>query len=196
MEVAVNQKGAKKASHIPGEAGIWVFVFGDMMVFALFFCVFTYYRGLDPALFTESQAKLNLNYAAINTLFLLTSSWLVVMAVEAVRRGNENIVPKLIAGAFACGAGFAIIKFLEYGEKINAGITMLTNDFFMYYYIFTGIHFLHLIIGMVVLAFLWKKARNGNLTDKDVQTFESGGAYWHMVDLLWIVLLPLIYLMK
>ena len=184
------------ARHLPGEEGVWIFILGDMMVFSLFFLVFTYYRGLDVDTFTQSQASLNMNYGAINTVLLLSSSWFVALALRAVRRNRANDASRLFLLAGACGLGFAVIKFFEYGEKIQAGFILTTNDFFMYYYILTGIHFLHLIIGMGVLAFMWSRTRSESFSPNDVQVFESGSAYWHMVDLLWIVLFPLIYLVK
>ena len=187
---------AGKTRHLPGEAGIWVFVLGDMIIFALFFAVFTYYRGENPALFMESQTKLNQNYAAINTIFLLTSSWFVVMAVHAAKQRLGQYVRPLIGAAWLCGLGFAVVKVIEYSEKISHGITLTTNDFFMYYYVFTGIHFMHLLIGMAVLTFLWFKTGNCEYNQGDITTIESGATFWHMVDLLWIVLFPLIYLMK
>jgi len=182
--------------HLPGEEGVWVFIFGDMMIFSLFFCVFTYYRSLEPSLFLASQVHLNQNFGAINTLFLLASSWFVVLAVHSAREYDGRIAPTCLALALACGLGFSIVKILEYSEKIRAGITLVTNDFYMYYYIFTGIHFLHVIIGMAVLLFLIRKTRAGIRTPKDVSILESGASYWHMVDLLWIVLFPLLYLMR
>ena len=186
----------KRGRHLPGEEGVWVFILGDMMIFSLFFCVFTYYRSLDPGLFVQSQAHLNQKYGAINTLFLLASSWFVVLGVHSVRDLDGRIAPRCFALAMVCGLGFSFVKILEYSEKLRAGITLITNDFYMYYYIFTGIHFLHVIIGMVVLVFLWKKARAGLSGPKDIMFVESGASYWHMVDLLWIVLFPLLYLMK
>tara|TARA_B110000503_G_scaffold139264_2_gene227289 strand:- start:194 stop:811 length:618 start_codon:yes stop_codon:yes gene_type:complete len=195
-----NFRVPKKTRHLPGEEGVWVFILGDMMVFSLFFLVFTYYRGQAPELFANSQATLNFNYAAINTLLLLTSSWFVALGLHAVRCNKPLLASRLLVLAGGCGLGFAGVKLLEYGEKIRAGYILTTNDFYMYYYIFTGIHFLHLIIGMVVLIFLWSKCKKlrlaGKTTASDIQTFESGAAYWHMVDLLWIVLFPLIYLVK
>ena len=182
--------------HLPGEAGIWIFILGDMLIFSLFFCVFTYYRALDVNLFIESQSKLNQNFGAFNTLLLLSSSWFVVMGLQAVRKNRALRASRLFGLGLMCGIGFSIVKFFEYGEKIRHGIYLTTNDFFMYYYIFTGIHFLHVIIGMAVLIFLILKARKGNFTAHDIQTFEAGAAYWHMVDLLWIVLFPLLYLVK
>ena len=183
-------------THVPGEAGVWVFVLGDMLVFGLFFTVFVYYRGLDIDVFLQAQTTLNPNYGALNTLLLLLSSWFVVLAVSDVREATGKIAPTLFLLAFVCGCGFAIVKFFEYGEKLNAGIGVTTNDFFMYYYIFTGIHFLHVLIGMGVLVFLWAMARAGVSQTQDMKLMESGAIYWHMVDLLWIVLFPLLYLMR
>lgn len=182
--------------HLPGEPGIWVFILGDMLIFSLFFLVYLYYRNLDIDGFNASQVLLNLNYGAINTLLLLTSSWFVALGLDAVRQQRAEIAARLYSLALLCGVGFASVKYLEWGEKIRAGHTMVSDDFFMYYYVFTGVHFLHLLIGMGVLVFLVVKLRAGKQATNDVQTFESGGAYWHMVDLLWIALFPLLYLVK
>jgi len=183
-------------NHIPGEVGIWVFIFGDMMAFGLFFLVFVYYRGLDVELFNQSQTALNQNYGAINTLLLLASSWFVVMAVEGARQQRGRQASLLFSLALLCGLGFSVVKVVEYSEKIVAGITITTNDFFMYYYIFTGLHFLHVLIGMGVLSFLIVKVRSKNFKADDMVMVESGASFWHLVDLLWIVLFPLLYLMK
>ncbi|MBL4782497.1 MAG: cytochrome c oxidase subunit 3 family protein [Porticoccaceae bacterium] len=192
-------------SHVPGEVGIWVFILGDMAIFGLFFIVFVYYRGLNIDVYLQSQATLNQNYGAINTLFLLASSWFVAMAVEDMRSKVTRLAPRFFVLAMLCGLGFSVVKIIEYCEKIAAGITLTTNDFYMYYYIFTGLHFLHILIGMGVLVFLWWKAKaavqrnSDSITadnEKEMILIESGASYWHMVDLLWIVLFPLLYLMK
>ena len=181
---------------VPGEIGVWVFILGDMLIFALFFFVYMFYRTESIEQFRESQQSLNVNLGAINTIILLTSSWFVVSAVEAVRRNRRRTASRLFLLTFASGVAFGIIKIIEYGEKISAGITLNTNDFFMYYYMFTGIHFLHVIIGTFVLIFLYFKSRASTYTNHDIEAFESGASYWHMVDLLWIILFPLLYLLR
>lgn len=189
----------KKTPSLPAEEGVWLFILGDMFVFSLFFLVFIYYRAQDLAVFSQSQQLLNLNFGALNTLLLLSSSWFVAMALRALRNNECAKVSRLLIASGSCGLGFVVIKFFEYGEKIQAGYTLTSNNFFMYYYIFTGIHFLHLVVGLGVLLYLWARIRrmpNKGYTAKDVQAFEGGAAYWHMVDLLWIVLFPLIYLVK
>lgn len=199
------QKRSKPRAHVPGEVGVWVFILGDMAIFGLFFIVFVYYRGLNIELYLQSQATLSQNYGAINTLFLLASSWFVAMAVDDMRSKTPKLAPRFFALAMLCGFGFGVVKIIEYREKIGAGITLTTNDFYMYYYIFTGLHFLHVLIGMGVLVFLWFKARASVQrkddtsiaeNEKEMMLIESGASYWHMVDLLWIVLFPLLYLMK
>jgi nitric oxide reductase NorE protein len=166
-----------------------------MTVFALFFGVFMHYRDHSPAVFQHSQTTLNRGFGAINTLLLLTSSLFVVLGVTAVRRRMRAVAPKLFLLALLCGFGFSVIKILEYSAKARHGIGPNTNDFYMYYFILTGIHWFHLLIGMGVLTFLWRLSRKP-VDDKRVGYIEAGASYWHMVDLLWIVLFPLIYLLR
>ena len=202
---AANEHVKEIKPHVPGEVGIWVFILGDMVIFGLFFIVFVYNRGLNSDVYLQSQATLNQNYGAINTLFLLASSWFVAMAVDDMRSKVVRLAPLFFTLAMLCGLGFGVVKVVEYREKISAGITLTTNDFYMYYYIFTGLHFLHVLIGMGVLVFLWFKARaavrrnvakSTAVKENEMMLIESGASYWHMVDLLWIVLFPLLYLMK
>jgi nitric oxide reductase NorE protein len=182
--------------HVPGEVGIWVFVLGDMLAFALFFGVFLYERGGEPAAFDEARHELTVGFAVANTLLLLTSSLLIAMAVRAVRSGARELAPRLIALAMVCGAAFVANKGIEYGEQLGAGRTPATSDFFMFFFMLTGIHLAHVLIGLVVLGYLWRVARRPVTAAADLRAIESGASYWHMVDLLWIVLFPLLYLVS
>lgn len=186
--------------HLPGEEGMWVFILGDMTVFAVFFATYLYYRGEESTLFTESQRSLSRGYGVTNTVLLLTSSLCVVLGTRAVRSrlsGSVNrSAPWLFGGAMACGFGFLALKFVEYGEKFSAGITPATNGFFMFYFILTALHLFHLIIGMGVLLYLVRSSRRPTLSEMQFMFIEGGACYWHMVDLLWIVLFPLVYLVK
>jgi nitric oxide reductase NorE protein len=181
---------------MPGEEGVWVFIFLDLMTFSIFFLTFLYYRGQNVPLFTNSQAHLSQLLGALNTFLMLTSSWFVATAVQAARRGLGRVTPVCFMLAFLCGAGFGVVKFFEYGAKIRAGITPNTNDFYMYYYMFTGIHFMHVLIGMGVLAGLARYSWSGGIDGKKIRNIESGATFWHLVDLLWIVLFALLYLVK
>ena len=149
-----------------------------------------------PALYEKSRQALDPAIGLLNTLILLTSGWLMVQAVAAGRDGDRPRVLRFLALTVLVGCGFALTKVLEYATKIRAGISMLTNEFFMYYFILTGIHFLHFVIGIIVLVVCLMKARREPLDARFTVWFESAGSYWHMVDLLWIVLFPLLYLLR
>jgi nitric oxide reductase NorE protein len=173
-----------------------VLILGDMAIFALFFCAFLQARGVEPDIFRASQAQLNPAIAFLNTIILLTSSWAVVTALQAVRRNQLRDAQRLLILALICGAGFIGLKGLEYAEKIGHGIGPATNSFFMYFFVVTGLHLCHVVVGMTVLSFALRRAGRGAYTPGDVRTFESGAAYWHMVDLLWVVIVPLFYLVR
>jgi nitric oxide reductase NorE protein len=182
--------------HLPGEEGTWVFILGDMVVFAVFFATYLYYRSQQPELFNASQLTLKQSYGVINTLLLLTSSLFVVVGIRAIRRQVNNIAPWMFALALLCGLGFSLMKILEYSEKLGLGLTPGTNSFYMYFYVLTGLHFFHLILGMGVLTYLIFRSRAPQLTVRQFAFVEGGACFWHMVDLLWIVLFPLLYLVK
>jgi nitric oxide reductase NorE protein len=184
-----------EAGRLPGDAGVWLFIAADTFMFALFFSSFMYERTKNVELFNASQLALDPSIGALNTVFLLTGSWFVVMAVEASKRQFRTTLVSCLAAAVACGLAFGTVKLFEYHGKIAHGLTMLTNDFYMYYFALTGLHFVHLVIGIVVLAVLLTMARAS--TTGDYQRYlESGASYWHMVDLLWIMLFPLFYLVR
>jgi len=193
---ATMPRPARAARHMPGEEGIWVFIFGDLMMFSLLFGVFLFYRRGSVELFTQSQTHLSQTFGVLNTFLMLSSSWFVALAVRAARLNMGRTTPTLLFMAFGCGVGFVIVKFLEYSEKIRAGITLATNDFFMYYFIFTGIHLMHVLIGTAVLVFLARSTRVGEFDARRMRNLESGASFWHAVDLLWIVLFALLYLIK
>ena len=194
MAAAVEAAEAR-ARRLPGDAGVWLFIAADTFLFALFFSSFMYERTKHVAAFNASQRALDRTVGAWNTLLLLSGSWFVVMAVDAARQRAEKTVVRCLSLAIVCGAAFAVTKVLECRHKVAHGITMLTDDFFMYYFALTGLHFVHLVIGVVVLAILAKQAKGG-ITADSLRWLESGASYWHMVDLLWIMLFPLLYLVR
>jgi len=175
------------------EEGILIFIFADMCMFALFFITYLMERNADLAVYISSQAELNQTLGAVNTLILLLSSWCVVLAVKALKRNAQRACAVYLALAFACGAVFIVNKAMEYSAKIQDGISILSNDFFMFYYIITGIHLAHVVGGMVILLVLFINTRRGKYGANNVAAVESGGMYWHMVDLLWVFIFPLIY---
>ncbi len=196
---APEARGARpdRSRRIPGEEGTWIFIFGDMCVFAVLFCVFLEGRISDPGGFAHDQAQLNQNFGAVNTVLLLVSSLLVVLAMRAVHSPTlRGRAPSLLLGAWLCGAAFLVIKVVEYAERFDHGITPQTSDFYMYYFVLTGLHAFHLLLGLVALTVLINLARKPEMSRGQFVFFEGGACFWHMVDLLWLVLFPLIFLVR
>lgn len=187
----------KRAKRVPGEEGLWVFFFGDLLTFGVLFVVYLQARISSPGQFAADQARLNQTFGAINTIVLLVSSLLVVLAFRAVRSGRQHHwAPRFLVGAWLCGAGFLAIKAVEYADKFQAGVTPMSSDFYMYYFVLTGLHAVHLLIGMVVLTVLITLSRKPVMSKMQYSIFEGGACFWHLVDLLWIVLFPLIFLVR
>ncbi len=183
-------------SHIPGEPGVWILLLGDMLVFAVFFILFMYQRAQAPELFDASRHTLNIGIGLTNTLILLTSSLFVVTAIRAVRAGARTAARTLLAGALVCGLAFVGLKVFEYSAKVGEGHVPTENSFYMYYYVLSGLHLLHVLIGIVVLLSLLFTAHVANPSATRMAFIEGGGCFWHLVDLLWIVLFPLLYLVS
>lgn len=168
-----------------------------MMFFTALFMAFMFGRRDDAAgIYEAGRQTLNPNFGGINTLILLTSSWFVIQAVDAAKRDRLAEIPRWLLAAFGCGVAFGISKAFEYGSKLGQGITPATNDFYMYYFVLTGFHLLHVFGGNGMLLVFWKMSRRGAFGSGRLSVIESGGLYWHMVDLLWILLFPLLYLMR
>ncbi len=182
-------------TRIPGEAGIWAFVGGDLLVFSVFFILIVVGQAEQPEVFSSSRASLDLWIGIVNTLLLLTGSLFVAIGVERCRDAHGPTDSRWFWLAIGCGAGFVVNKVCEWGGKIGAGLSPMTNDFYMYFFIFTGIHLLHVLVGLGVLSFLLRVSRRPVLTLGNIRTLESGAIFWHLVDLLWIMLFALLYLL-
>lgn len=179
--------------HLPGESSMWFFVIGDLLIFAFYFVVYMYYRGQNHEMFLDSQAKLNTDIGAVNTVVLLTSSLFVALGTWAARTGKTADAYRLLTLALLCGAAFPVLKAFEYIPEVLAGLTPGTNLFFMFYFVMTGMHLCHVFLGLAILYFVVRNVRSGR---PRMSLIETGATYWHMVDLLWIVLFALLYLMR
>ncbi|WNC74174.1 cytochrome c oxidase subunit 3 [Thalassotalea psychrophila] len=194
LKPAINEDKLKPED--TAELGIWMFVLGDMLLFGLLFVSYAWDFRHNKDLFLTGQAALSQSFGVINTLLLLSGSLFVVLALHRARRGAAPVVSVLLAAAIATGLAFWINKMIEYRAKFSQGHTLISDDFFMYYYMLTGIHLLHVTVGIGVLSFLWIRSRKPFYSLSDLRNLESGGLIWHMVDLLWIALFPLLYLVK
>lgn len=184
------------ARYPPGDLAIWIFILAELLVFAIFFAAYAFARMNDPALFDHYQASLDRDAALLNTIALLTSSYLVVRGVVAAREGDGRRCATWFWAAFGMGMVFLLIKGSEYAHHASEGVRLSTNEFYMFYLSLTFFHFMHVIFGMVILAAVAIKAAGGGYTADDHVGVETGASYWHMVDLVWLVLFPLVYVMR
>jgi nitric oxide reductase NorE protein len=185
-----------KPRRLPGVDGVWVFIGADLVIFAILFLSFMQDRLKNPATFEASRQTLNMHLGGIDTLILLTSSWSVALAVQAMKRDQIDREPRLLLGGAVTGLMFVASKSIEYFEKFAHGITPGTNPFYMWYFTLTGIHLIHVVVGTSLLTYLWVRSWRGTYDHLHRAVPESVASYWHLVDLLWIVLFPLLYLQK
>jgi nitric oxide reductase NorE protein len=186
--------GIKAPAHLPANKDMWIFVLGDFVIFGSYFIIFMIYRNQERELFLESQQHLSLTIGVLNTLVLLASSWFVARGVQMTRAGDYGRAMKLTVGGGLCGVAFLGIKAVEWSSKIAHGYTFPSNDFFMFYYMLTGVHLFHVALGLVFLGVVYFELRNPKY--RRVSMVETGATYWHMVDLLWVVIFALVYVMK
>lgn len=179
-----------------GDLAVWIFILAELLAFGVFFLAYSVTRSRHTALFDEFQATLDRDAGAINTLLLISASALVVKAIHAVRADDSRRGGHLLLAAMVCGGGFLAVKSHEFAGHFAAGMELSSNLFAMFYLSLTGFHFLHVVLGMVVLGILWQQTRRGRYGSSDAHGLESGAAYWHMVDLVWLILFPLVYVMR
>lgn len=181
---------------IPGESGTWVFLFGDMLVFGAFFVTFLVERAKAPDVFDVARTTLHLGVGVANTLVLLTSSLFVVLALGAMRTGARSVATRAVAAAIGCGLVFVALKVFEYVSLVGAGHGPGANHFYLYYFILTGLHLFHVTVGLAVLAFMLTQTRRDELSHSRTALVEGAACFWHLVDLLWIFLFALLYLVS
>ncbi|VAV99813.1 Nitric oxide reductase activation protein NorE [hydrothermal vent metagenome] len=175
-------------SRLPGNPMMWVLIWSELVVFGIFFIGFTIAHALQPEVFMQSQDSLNRFLGGINTMVLVTSGLCAALAVTAQHEGKTSQMRLWIGGAVVLGCVFLWVKYLEYAEKYAQGIGLETNTFYTLYFLLTGFHAFHVVFGIIILIIVGWKNNNENL--------EIGATFWHMVDLIWIILFPLIYLLR
>ncbi|MEJ2591288.1 MAG: cytochrome c oxidase subunit 3 family protein [Candidatus Thiodiazotropha sp.] len=180
----------------PGDLAIWVFILAELAAFAAFFGAYAFTRMRHVELFNHFQQTLDKTAALINTFALITSSYFVVRALSAIREDDSRGCVRWLLAALAMGAIFLGVKSQEYAHHIEAGIRLSTNTFYMFYLSLTFFHFMHVIMGMLILGAVALKAHRGGYSAAQHTGVETGASYWHMVDLVWLILFPLVYVMR
>jgi nitric oxide reductase NorE protein len=173
---------------------IWVFIFMELLAFGLAFIVFAALRSKSLAVFEASQAELNQSLALLNTVVLLTSGYFVVLANGCYDSGNQRNSVRWLVGAIALGGVFVAVKAIEYRDKIAHGLTTGVNQFFDFYWLLTAFHLFHVLLGVLVLAYVARKIQKGEAFAAADFNLKTGSAFWHMCDLIWVLLFPLLYL--
>lgn len=184
--------------------GMWLFLFTEVLLFGGLFLLYAVYLARYPQEFITAGKELDVRFGGGNTLVLLTSSLFVAISITALRRGKVKTTLGLLSGTIACAALFMFNKFLEWSVKIHHGIypgsahlkEMPPGEivFFNLYYLTTGLHGIHVVIGALVLTWAMLLIRSGRVNADDWVILENGGLYWHLVDLIWIFIFPLYYL--
>ncbi len=191
--------------------GMWVFLATELLVFGALFTVYTVYRCMYPESFAAASDRLNLLIGGINTIVLLTSSLTMALAVAAVKANRRQMLVVNLALTALLGAAFLALKaleyYLDYREQLVPGLAFDPAQwsggevrpqhvqlFLLLYYIMTGLHAVHLTIGIAIIAVLALMARRGRFSSQYYAPVEMWGLYWHFVDVVWIFLLPLLYL--
>ncbi len=184
--------------------GMWLFLFTEVLLFGGMFLVYAEYRQVNTADFHEAGREMNVVIGAANTVILLTSSLTMALAISAIKKGLKNRSLALQAITILLGIAFLVNKYFEWSDHIRHGFypdspELLAKShgeilFFGLYYVMTGIHALHVIIGMSVIGFILVLTVLDRVTGSDYVKLENAGLFWHLVDIIWIYLFPLFYL--
>ena len=184
----------RRGKAVPGQPDMWAFVLFETLVFTGYFGFYLFSRGRNPELFLHSQAQLDLRIGVFNTLVLLLSSWSVARCVQSARAGAYRVALRDVFITAGFAAVFLFLKVFEWVRLIHAGNGVDSNDFFMYYFFLTGIHFVHLLIGFVVLGVIVYQLRGPARRSQEI--VETGATYWHTVDFLWVLIFALLYVVR
>ncbi len=184
--------------------GMWLFIFTELLLFGGLFLVYSIYRAQYPANFHESSLELSVTMGSINTIVLLFSSMTIAMALSAIQKNNKKLTLILVAITLIMALVFLVNKYFEWGAKFEHGLypgsdlmPLLERGHLLYfslYFFMTGLHAFHIIVGMILLIIVLFKVKSGKINNDRFVLLENGALYWHLVDLIWIFLFPLLYL--
>lgn len=185
---------APAVAHEAAKLGLWTFLATEVLLFGGLFTTYIVYRIQYPRMFHEGHLRLDRVLGATNTVILICSSLSVALAIAAIRKGRRDRLVMFLWLTILFAAAFLGIKYVEYAEKFSHGLFPGTDIFFSLYFMMTGLHGLHVLGGMAVLGALAVLAGRGMFTAEYHTPVEIAGLYWHFVDLVWIYLFPLFYL--
>ncbi len=181
----------KNIFYPPGGILIWILIAVELITFGVALIVLAVYSREDPEAYHSARLQLNATYGAVNTLFLLTSGFFMAVAVQKIHAGNYAKAAFNTKMAMLGGWLFIALKSVEYYEKIEHGLVMGKNTFFTFYWLLTGFHVIHVLVGLGILFFMYRGMKKSVSNVLDV---EAGASFWHMCDLIWLLLFPMLYL--
>jgi len=184
--------------------GMWLFIFTELLLFTGLFIVYAVYRHLNPTAFHLAARELNVPIGTINTVILLISSMTMAMATSAIRMKRKDHTLIFTGITLLIAIIFLVNKYFEWTTKFHHGLypgsEILAERghgdvlFFGLYFFMTGLHAVHIIVGMILIAIVFVRVWKGSITDHNPVLVDNAGLYWHLVDLIWIFLFPLFYL--
>lgn len=177
----------------PGGILLWLIIFVELLTYGLGLLALVHYGRLEPEVFHQSRLQLNTGIGTFNTVVLLTSGFFMAMAVQRFRKGQFQQASTFIKLTMLGGGIFMVFKCYEYFEKLSAGVALDENMFFTLYWMLTVFHLAHVLVGMVILTWFLVKMKKAAATI-DLLDIESGAAFWHMCDLIWLLIFPALYL--
>jgi cytochrome c oxidase subunit 3 len=204
--VAAVAQGHVHRDDVGTKLGMWLFLFTELILFGGMFIVYAVYRFKYPTEFHLAATELDMLVGTVNTLILLTSSLTIAMSITSIQEGKKGLSLLLVGITIALALAFLVNKYFEWGHKFAVGLypgspELLNRPvgeilYFGLYFVMTGLHGLHVIIGAVVLAVMMVFIAKGTVTKHSFVRLEAGALYWHLVDIIWIFLFPLFYLLQ
>ena len=185
----------KEIGNPPGGILIWFFMILELMTFLGASFVFMYYKGQDSDVFLQSQSHLNRLLGTVNTGLLITSGYFMANSLVNLKTGENKTASRQMLLGVLLGILFLLIKSYEYYTKIDVGIGFEYNTFFTFYWMMTGFHFIHVLFGIGLLLVMRSKVNNGKYSAENFFDVQTSITYWHMCDLIWILIFPIFYLL-
>jgi nitric oxide reductase NorE protein len=186
--------GHDEIEHVPGDPDMWLFVVVESLVFTSYFCIYLYARTQHEQAFLEAQSALTMSLGILETIVLLTSSWAIARCVLHTRAGRYEAARRFALTTVGLGTVFFALKIAEWVHLVRGGHTFTSSDFMQHFFFLTSIHAIHLIIGFVVLGVLVHQLSDPRR--RSVTTIETCSTYWHTVDLFWVAIFALLYVVR
>ncbi len=190
----IRQEEGSEHGFGPGQRDMWYFIIFDACVFSCYLISYMLFRARNPEEFLAAQAHQSQGFGIFNTILLLTSSWFIARCVRCTRLGDLGGAKRCLMLAVLFGVSFMVSKSVEWTLAIREGFTLMHSLYFTYYYYITAYHMLHMVVGLVVLTYVYFNLIRP--TNHLVESVETGATYWHMVDLIWVFIFALLYLMR